>query len=264
MYQEQPSSVATDDVAVVPASARRRLRVRYSYPKPLVQLVNALLDYHDAKSIAALLDIPLSSIYRWRSTRGSQQAVAVDADASAASMKQLLEQCGNIGFHLPPSILLEHDGETPRAPRRPRTDERRDTASGEGILPEPADNNRRNERPSRAVRERIEAVRRLMDQEYFRDLDSRTLAKTAKMSRHHFIRTFNSWVGASPHQYLMRVRIDAAKRLLGSSSQSIDVIAAATGFRSASCLNRTFRRMEGNSVSRSFGILRRSAAARPQ
>jgi AraC-like DNA-binding protein len=259
VYEEHPASFADDDDAIVPAPPRRRLRVRYSYPKPLVELVVALLHYHDPKTLAALLDIPLSSVYRWRAEHNTTRA---SDGADVKSMQALLDRCGDIGFHVPRSVLFENDGVVKMTRRSPEEGAGHTSTQRANKLPIDVCRTERNERPSRGVRDRIEAVRQLIDREYFRDLDSRTLAQTACMSRHHFIRTFNSWIGTPPHQYLMRVRIDAAKRLLGSSSQSIDVVAAATGFRSASCLNRTFRRMEGNSVSRSFGILRRAASER--
>jgi AraC family transcriptional regulator len=76
------------------------------------------------------------------------------------------------------------------------------------------------------------------------------LADTAQMSRHHFIRMFNQMFGSTPHQCLIRARIEAAKRLLLASREPIEVIAAGVGFRSGQSLNRAFKQIEGESVSR--------------
>jgi AraC-like DNA-binding protein len=109
---------------------------------------------------------------------------------------------------------------------------------------------RRRERPSRGVRHRLEAVRRMIDAHYFLDIDSRMLAETAQMSRHHFIRSFSGCFGISPHQYLTRARIAAAKRLLLSSREPIEVIAVGVGFQSGPSLNRAFKQIEGASASK--------------
>jgi len=105
------------------------------------------------------------------------------------------------------------------------------------------------ERPERGVRSRMEAVRQAIDTRYFLDVDCRTLAETAGMSVHHFIRVFHDMFGMSPHQYLTRVRVEAAKRLLFASNEPIEVIAVGVGFRSGPSLNRAFKRIEGASAS---------------
>ncbi len=96
----------------------------------------------------------------------------------------------------------------------------------------------------------MEIARQTVDTQYFLDLDCRTLAETAQMSLYHFIRMFGDMFGMSPHQYLMRVRVKAAKWLLLVSSAPIEVIAVGIGFRSGSSLNRAFKRIEGTSVSK--------------
>ena len=108
----------------------------------------------------------------------------------------------------------------------------------------------RRERPMRGVRSRMETVRQVVESQYFLDVDCRTLAEAARMSLHHFIRMFGDMFGTSPHQYLTRVRVEAAKRLLLATSEPIEVIAVGVGFRSGPCLNHAFKRIEGTSVSK--------------
>ena len=86
----------------------------------------------------------------------------------------------------------------------------------------------------------------MIDREYFRDIDSNALAAAARLSRFRFIHAFTERYNISPHQYLLRTRLAAAKRLLATSRETIDVIAAATGFRSGACLNRAVTRVEGH------------------
>jgi AraC-like DNA-binding protein len=120
------------------------------------------------------------------------------------------------------------------------------------------------ERPERGVRSRMEAVRQAIDTQYFLDVDCRTLAETARMSLHHFIRVFHDMFGLSPHQYLTRVRVEAAKRLLLASSEPIEVIAVGVGFRSGPSLNRAFKRIEGASASEYWQIAKKDSFGRKQ
>jgi AraC family transcriptional regulator len=83
------------------------------------------------------------------------------------------------------------------------------------------------------------------------------------MSRHHFIRMFGGAFGMTPHQYLTRTRIDAAKRLLLSSREPIEVVAVGVGFRSGPSLNRAFKQAEGTSVSQFCKMIHRHAATTP-
>jgi AraC-like DNA-binding protein len=96
----------------------------------------------------------------------------------------------------------------------------------------------------------METARQVIDTQYFLDEDCRTLAEIAQMSRYHFIRMFGDMFGMTPHQYLMRVRVNAAKRLLLVSSEPIEVIAVGVGFRSGASLSCAFRRIESTSISR--------------
>jgi AraC-like DNA-binding protein len=120
----------------------------------------------------------------------------------------------------------------------------------------------RKERPERGVRRRMEGVRRVLDTQYFLDIDCGTLAETAQMSLHHFIRMFGDLFGTSPYQYLMRARVEAAKRLLLASSEPIEAIAIGVGFSSGPQLNRAFKHIEGTSISNYCRTLKKSDIGR--
>jgi len=67
------------------------------------------------------------------------------------------------------------------------------------------------------------------------------LARLAGLSPFHFLRTFESLTGVTPHQYVIRARLrQAAARLQLESSKILD-LALECGFGDVSNFNRTFR-----------------------
>ena len=77
------------------------------------------------------------------------------------------------------------------------------------------------------------------------DLPLAELAENVQMSLWHFCRMFKQATGLSPHQYLMRERIEAAKRLLVKPQASQEKIATELGFSDQSHLVTVFRRFTG-------------------
>jgi len=67
------------------------------------------------------------------------------------------------------------------------------------------------------------------------------LAREARLSPWHFLRTFQSITGVTPHQYLLRTRLRRAAIQLGTGKAKILDIAVDTGFGDISNFNRTFR-----------------------
>jgi transcriptional regulator GlxA family with amidase domain len=65
------------------------------------------------------------------------------------------------------------------------------------------------------------------------------------MSERHFIRCFNSSVGATPAQYVAAVRTEAARRALESTPDTVEAIARRCGFGTGETLRRTFARRLG-------------------
>ncbi|MFI7006314.1 helix-turn-helix domain-containing protein [Streptomyces sp. NPDC050145] len=72
-----------------------------------------------------------------------------------------------------------------------------------------------------------------------------TLARLAGVSPSHFSRVFRASTGHSPHQYLLRKRLDRARAALLDTDTPIAVIAEACGFADQSHLTRTMRRHLG-------------------
>ncbi len=71
------------------------------------------------------------------------------------------------------------------------------------------------------------------------------LAREANMHPGAFMRLFKQVTGVSPHAYAQIMRIEQACRLLHFSADSIDAIAAATGFCDRYHFSRVFKKIRG-------------------
>lgn len=72
-----------------------------------------------------------------------------------------------------------------------------------------------------------------IEQRYMEPLTVRTLAHSCSMSESVFSRAFKRVYGCTPVQYLIRVRLNAAKELLATTDRSFEDIAVACGFKNA-------------------------------
>jgi AraC family transcriptional regulator len=77
------------------------------------------------------------------------------------------------------------------------------------------------------------------------DLRLSALAQTAGMSAHYFGELFKQSTGVSPHQYVLRARIERAKEHLRDSRVSVVEASAITGFVDQSYFTKAFRRVVG-------------------
>jgi AraC family transcriptional regulator len=75
------------------------------------------------------------------------------------------------------------------------------------------------------------------------DLSLADLAQKACLSSSHFALSFKSSIGMSPHQYVIRERINRARQLLAQGHLSITEVAHAVGFSSQSHFTEAFRRV---------------------
>lgn len=76
------------------------------------------------------------------------------------------------------------------------------------------------------------------------------LADSAGLSAPHFVRLFRRAVGCSPHQHVLRRRVERAQRMIERTSLHLSDIAAAVGFATQSHMNATFMRQLGISPGR--------------
>lgn len=75
------------------------------------------------------------------------------------------------------------------------------------------------------------------------------LAEEAGVSVHHFARVFKKAVGVSPHQYVLKARLDRAQQLLEQPDLTIALVAERAGFASQSDFSRAFHRFTGQTPS---------------
>ncbi len=87
----------------------------------------------------------------------------------------------------------------------------------------------------------IDYINEHLDQE----LGLEELAAIAKLSAYHFCRSFKRSTGFTPHQYVIRQRVERAKLLLKDGKMGIAEVAITCGFTHQSHLNRHFKRLTG-------------------
>lgn len=75
-------------------------------------------------------------------------------------------------------------------------------------------------------------------------------ARHVALSPYHFLRIFRKIVGATPHQYLLRLRLRRAARLLADDDLPVTEVALESGFADLSNFVRTFGRAAGVSPRR--------------
>ena len=97
----------------------------------------------------------------------------------------------------------------------------------------------------RAERSTIRAVQTVVEAAPGGDHRLPALAAAAAMSVRHFTRVFTAEVGETPSRYVERTRLEAARRELGETADTLDVVAMRCGFGSAETLRRVFRRRLG-------------------
>ncbi len=78
-----------------------------------------------------------------------------------------------------------------------------------------------------------------------REIDLETAAREAGSSPFHFLRQFSAVLGVTPHQYLIRCRLQRAARLLAEEDRPITDVALDVGFGDLSNFVRTFHRAAG-------------------
>lgn len=97
---------------------------------------------------------------------------------------------------------------------------------------------------------KVYLYRRLVQAKFFIDLhfaeniDLNNIAGEACFSKFHFIRRFRDIYGKTPHQYLILVRVEAARKLL-NAAVPVTEVCYAVGFESLSSFSRLFKRVCG-------------------
>jgi len=99
----------------------------------------------------------------------------------------------------------------------------------------------------RAERSTVRAVQTLVEAAPGGDHRVGALAAAAAVSVRHFSRVFTAEVGETPSRFVERIRMEAARRELETTGDTLDVVAARCGLGSAETLRRVFHRRLGTS-----------------
>jgi transcriptional regulator GlxA family with amidase domain len=97
----------------------------------------------------------------------------------------------------------------------------------------------------RAERSAVRATQTLVEAAPGGDHRLPVLATAAAMSVRHFTRVFTAEVGETPGRFVERVRLEAARRDLETTNDTLDVLATRCGFGTAETLRRVFQRRLG-------------------
>ncbi len=90
---------------------------------------------------------------------------------------------------------------------------------------------------------RISQVLRHIEADATASLELDTLAAVARMSKFHFLRTFRRVTGATPHQYVLGLRLRRAALALLHSDEPVLRVVLDAGFDDVSTFNRYFRQI---------------------
>lgn len=97
----------------------------------------------------------------------------------------------------------------------------------------------------RAARSAVRSAQDHIDNHPGEDHRLDLLARRAAMSGRHFSRLFTAEVGETPARYVERVRVEAARGELETTTASLDLVAVQCGFGTAESLRRAFQRRVG-------------------
>jgi AraC-like DNA-binding protein len=97
----------------------------------------------------------------------------------------------------------------------------------------------RTYKENRGIKQTIELMQDSPSEKH--DLDS--LAKLAGMSKYHYLRSFKSMKGITPHAYLNILRVEKAKKLLLTTDEHLTDIAFECGFADQAHFTRSFRKL---------------------
>ncbi|MCC3375388.1 AraC family transcriptional regulator [Cohnella sp. REN36] len=97
-------------------------------------------------------------------------------------------------------------------------------------------------KPGRAA---VLTAMRYMEEHYDRPITLDSLARLAYVNAYHLAHLFKEETGASPIQFLIGCRMEAAKRYLALGILSVREIAERVGYQSETTFQRTFKRHTG-------------------
>ena len=97
--------------------------------------------------------------------------------------------------------------------------------------------------------QRLARVVEYMSAHVHESLTLECLAREAAISKFHFARLFRAATGETPHAFLVRLRMQAARQMLRDTNLNVTEVAAAVGYTDAAHFTRVFARAGGRSPS---------------
>src|SRR5712664_2899374 len=94
---------------------------------------------------------------------------------------------------------------------------------------------------------RLRRIKEFVDAKMDDDLTLCEMAQSVELSTAHFARMFRKSTGETPHQFLLRQRVERAKEMLRSADARIMDVAVACGFKTQQHFAQIFRRVCGAS-----------------
>ena len=92
---------------------------------------------------------------------------------------------------------------------------------------------------------RLRRIKEFVDAKMDDDLTLCAMAQSVELSTAHFSRMFRKSTGETPHQFLLRRRLERAKTMLRSADGRVIDVAVACGFKSQQYFAQAFRRVCG-------------------
>ena len=92
---------------------------------------------------------------------------------------------------------------------------------------------------------RLRRIKEFVDAKIEDELTLCEMAQAVELSAAHFSRMFRESTGETPHQFLLRQRVERAKTMLRSADERVLDVAVACGFKSQQHFAQAFRRVCG-------------------
>ncbi|MGH9949812.1 MAG: helix-turn-helix domain-containing protein [Pyrinomonadaceae bacterium] len=91
----------------------------------------------------------------------------------------------------------------------------------------------------------LQKITKYIDANLHEDLRLSDLAEIVGLNQYRFAHNFKDTTGYAPHQFIVRLRLERAKKMLRETEMSVTEIAYAVGYGSPSRFTQSFRRHNG-------------------